>query len=65
MARPSVDLPQPDSPTNPSVSPRLTKNETSSTAWSRPRGVLKYFFRWLTTTIGWVFSCSVIVIGLL
>jgi hypothetical protein len=28
----SVDLPQPDSPTSPRVSPLLTVNETSSTA---------------------------------
>ncbi len=30
--RPSVDLPQPDSPTTPSVSPRRTSSETPSTA---------------------------------
>jgi hypothetical protein len=32
MARPVVDLPQPDSPTRPRVSPFLTENEMSSTA---------------------------------
>ena len=31
-SRPSVDLPQPDSPTSPSVSPRRTSSETPSTA---------------------------------
>ncbi len=30
--RPTVDLPQPDSPTRPSVSPSLSENETPSTA---------------------------------
>ena len=34
MQRASVDLPQPDSPTSPNVSPRLTSNETPSTARS-------------------------------
>ena len=32
MTRPSVDLPQPDSPTRPSVSPRAIVSETSLTA---------------------------------
>ena len=32
MTRAVVDLPQPDSPTSPSVSPRLTLSETSLTA---------------------------------
>ena len=35
MQRPSVDLPQPDSPTRPSVSPRRTSRLTPSTAWTR------------------------------
>ena len=30
--RPSVDLPQPDSPTRPTTSPSSTENDTSSTA---------------------------------
>ena len=34
MQRPSVDLPQPLSPTMPSVSPGLTENEMSSSAFS-------------------------------
>ena len=29
-----VDFPQPDSPTSPRVSPRLTLSETSLTAWT-------------------------------
>src|SRR5258708_4769009 len=33
-SRPRVDLPQPDSPTNPRVSPRLIWNDTPSTAWT-------------------------------
>ena len=34
--RPVVDLPQPDSPTRPSVSPALTSKETPQTAWTSP-----------------------------
>ena len=34
MVRPSVDLPHPDSPTSPSVSPARTAKLTSSTAWT-------------------------------
>src|SRR5436853_7551279 len=37
--RPSVDLPHPDSPTRPSVSPRLRSNDTPSTARTAPRAV--------------------------
>src|SRR5205814_1102475 len=33
---PSVDLPQPDSPTSPNTSPRLISNDTSSTARTSP-----------------------------
>src|SRR6187200_1910782 len=36
MVRPTVDLPQPDSPTRPSVSPRWMLSETSSTALMSP-----------------------------
>ena len=43
--RPSVDLPQPDSPTSASVSPRAMENETSSTAFTTPAFVLKCFVR--------------------
>src|SRR5215472_13321167 len=34
IVRPSVDLPHPDSPTSPSVSPFLTSRSTPSTAWT-------------------------------
>src|SRR5699024_10015605 len=33
---PVVDFPQPDSPTSPRVSPALTSNEISETAWTVP-----------------------------
>src|SRR3954447_1092939 len=36
MVRPTVDFPQPDSPTSPSVSPRLIEKLTSSTALMSP-----------------------------
>ena len=36
ITRPVVDLPQPDSPTSPSVSPALTEKETPSTARTAP-----------------------------
>ena len=36
-SRAVVDLPQPDSPTMPSVSPSCTSNDTRSTAWTTPR----------------------------
>ena len=38
MQRPSVDLPQPDSPTSPSVSPRASSRSTPSTARSTVGG---------------------------
>ena len=58
MQRPSVDLPQPDSPTRPSVSPSATLSVTSSTACTRatsrestPFRIGKYFFRlWISTS---------------
>jgi hypothetical protein len=34
IVRDSVVLPQPDSPTSPSVSPSCSVNVTSSTAWT-------------------------------
>ena len=37
MLRPIVDLPHPDSPTNASVSPGCTLNDTFSTACTMPR----------------------------
>jgi hypothetical protein len=36
MVRPTVDFPQPDSPTRPTVSPRLIVSEMSSTARMSP-----------------------------
>jgi hypothetical protein len=58
MQRASVDLPQPDSPTIPSVSPDLTEKLTPSTAltaptcfWKMiPRVTGKCFFRSSTTS---------------
>src|SRR5262249_37821327 len=59
-SRASVDLPQPDSPTTPSVSPFSTVKDTSSTARtlptrrpSRPPWMGKCFFRPDTISIGW------------
>src|SRR5712692_5901429 len=59
MQRPVVDLPQPDSPTKPSVSPRRISNDTSSTAWTRatsreksPPRIGKYFLRFLILSSG-------------
>src|ERR1035441_8674397 len=37
MVRPRVDLPQPDSPTNPRISPWSNENDTPSTALTEPR----------------------------
>ena len=51
IERPVVDLPHPDSPTIPRVFPRSRVKFTSSTAWSSPFGVLKYFFRCFTSRI--------------
>src|SRR4029079_13559375 len=52
MVRPKVDLPQPDSPTNPSVSPSLMVKLTPSTAFTlpflrenNPSPTGKYFFK--------------------
>ena len=39
IIRPVVDLPQPDSPTRPSVSPGITSNDTPSTARTTPAGL--------------------------
>src|SRR5579872_7220685 len=41
MQRPTVVLPEPDSPTKPSVSPSLMSNETPSTALTSPTWRLK------------------------
>src|SRR5205085_6606338 len=57
MQRPVVDLPQPDSPTSPKVSPCRMLKLTSSTALTvsppapnNPPPAGKYFFRFLTST---------------
>ena len=57
IVRPSVDLPQPDSPTTPSVSPSSTVRLTPSTALtsplrraSSPSSTGKYFFRFLISS---------------
>ena len=55
---PRVVLPQPDSPTSPSVRPASIVKLTSSTACSIPRVVLKYFFRCLTSSIELTFLTS-------
>ena len=44
MARPSVVLPQPLSPTRPMVSERITSKVTSSTAFTNETGLPKIFF---------------------
>ena len=53
--RPTVVLPQPDSPTNPSVSPGLIAKDTPSTAFKgivlpNPALIGKYCFRLFTST---------------
>src|SRR5437867_3848760 len=45
-------LPQPDSPTTASVSPRSTENDTPSTARTTPSRVKKYVFRPCTSSSG-------------
>src|SRR5438067_6868091 len=57
MQRPVVVLPQPDSPTRPSVSPRRIEKLTSSTARTRPEGppkspppTVKCLTRWRTSS---------------
>src|SRR5215211_2289354 len=45
-----TDLPQPDSPTIPSISPTSTLKETPSTARTSPARVLKYVWRSLTSS---------------
>src|SRR3954470_17812727 len=59
IARPTVDLPQPDSPTSASVSPGLIDRLTPSTAYtcpvvrrSRPFLIGKCFFRFVTSSTG-------------
>src|SRR3989442_2713786 len=66
IERPVVDLPQPDSPTRPSVSPGMISNDTLSTACTRaisrerrPPRIGKYFLRVLTRSTGSVMADSV------
>src|SRR5437764_3900700 len=63
MVRPTVVLPQPDSPTRPRVSPGLMAKLTSSTACtqattrcSKPPRTGKYLTRFLTSTRLWPFG---------
>ncbi len=50
--RTRTDLPEPDSPTIPIVSPRPSTTETPSTARTTPYGVSKDVFRFLTLSSG-------------
>ena len=52
IERESTVLPEPDSPTMPSVLPRPRVNETPSTACTRPRGVWKEVRRSSTSSSG-------------
>src|SRR5258708_23760503 len=45
-----TDLPQPDSPTRPSVSPAASSNDTPSTAWTTPSRVKNCVLRSLTSS---------------
>ena len=53
MEKPVMDLPQPDSPTMPRISPGLTENETPSTAFTTPPRVKKWVLRLATSSVGW------------
>jgi len=65
MQRAIVDLPQPDSPTTPRVSPSRSVNETPSTAFTEatsfwktmPRVTGKCFFRFSTTSSSSPVTC--------
>ena len=50
IARFETLLPEPDSPTTPSVSPRRSENETSETACTTPSGVGKRTVRSRTSS---------------
>src|SRR6266550_7750615 len=68
MTLPRVDLPQPDSPTRPSVSPAWIARLTPSTACTtlrpkRPLPVGKYLTRSSTRTIGDLSVGSVVGVG--
>ena len=51
-------LPEPDSPTMPSVSPSDTENETPSTARTSPSSVLKLTLRSFTSSSGSLMTLS-------
>ena len=50
----STDLPEPLSPTTPTISPRPTLNEAPSSAWTRPERVRKSSTRSSTASSGWL-----------
>src|SRR5262245_10090042 len=50
IERARIVLPDPDSPTTPSVLPRASRKLTPSTALTRPRGVRKWVFRSWTSS---------------
>src|SRR4051794_34083946 len=52
IEKPVTDLPEPDSPTRPSTSPRRTLKETSSTARTTPARVKKWVRRLRTSKVG-------------
>ena len=52
IARDSTVLPEPDSPTMPSVLPWASVSDTPCTAWSRPREVAKETLRSSTSSSG-------------
>src|SRR5689334_5597327 len=52
IENPVTDLPEPDSPTRPSTSPRRTLKETSSTARTTPARVKKWVRRLRTSSVG-------------
>jgi hypothetical protein len=52
IERDSTDLPEPDSPTMPSVLPRLTVNDTLLTARTKPRSEVNVVERSSTSSIG-------------
>ena len=52
MARSVMLLPEPDSPTRPTASPRGTSRETPSTAWTTPRRLAISTCRSLTSSTG-------------
>ena len=52
IERASTVLPEPDSPTMPTVRPRSTVKLTPLTAWTSPRGVVKEVCRSVTSSSG-------------